>query len=252
MKSSSELGRSCSGEQLHRISPNSVRLLAGLLFLVLCGVDLCLPYVNVSTLLCIPLILLLSQSRRSQHAWFYVATFIAALYLLYFLKYTIIHQQDLGSIVNHRLFNRTFAAIMMALLGVAAQAWHYWQHERSLLTHLDRVEEDEVNATTGIVGCIALGLLITVIDFFAPANLNLPILFAVPLYLVSWLQDRRSIWITAWMLIALTWIGFLVSVNTTDLGMQAYYVVNRSIVSVALLVLAAILTWRLPKRGDSA
>jgi hypothetical protein len=164
------------------------------------------------------------------------------------VKYLVVHPSEPLPVWSYRLFNRTFAALSIALLGVATQAWLYWQHERSLLTYLDQADEDEVNSTAGLVGCIGLGLLIAAIDFVSPANFNLPILFAVPLYLVSWLHDRRSIWIAAAAFVGLTWLGFFVTPPSTVRGLEFTFLVNRAIVSGSLIAMALVLSYQLRVR----
>jgi hypothetical protein len=224
------------------------KFLAIAVFLALSALDLCLPNISFTVLFAVPLLLLVSRVAKIHHVWWYVALFVLATYMLYFVKYLLIYGRDPSTLWNFRLFNRTFAAVMLALLGIATQAWLYWQHERLLLTYLDQTDEDEVNATAGLVGCIGLGLLITAVDFVSPANFNLPILFAVPIYLVSWLRDRRSLWITALVLIGLTWIGYFLTPPATETGLEPYLMVNRMLVTTTLLLLAGILSWNIRRR----
>lgn len=209
--------------------------------------DLYFSYISFAVLFSVPLVLLATRAARLHHIWWYVGLFIIAIYAIYFIKYRVVNQHELDSLFNFRLFNRTFAALTLALLGVGTQAWLYWQHERSLLTYLDKNDEDEVNATAGVVGCIGLGLLITAIDFVSPANFNLPILFAVPLYLVSWLHDRRSLWITAFTLVGLTWVGAFLTPPPTIKGVEMYTIANRIVVTVALFSMAMILNWHIAR-----
>lgn len=226
---------------------HSVKSIALLGFVALAVLDLSLANINWTALFAVPTLLLASRVSRIRDVWWYVILLVVAIYALYVVKYTLVHKQDIAWLLNYRLFNRTFAAFSIFLLGLATQAWLYWQNERSLLTYLDRSDEDEVNATAGLVGCIGLGLLITAIDFVSPANLNLPILFAVPLYLVSWLRDRRSLWITTILFIALTWVGYFVMFPATVVGIETYLIINRTLVTLALILMAIIMDWQLSR-----
>lgn len=226
----------------------SCRLVAIGLFILIAALDLCWPNVNFSMLFSVPLLLLARASGRVHWIWWYLALLVVSVYSIYFVKYQFIHQQSLPSLWNFRLFNRTFAVIMLTLLGIAAQAWIFWQYERTQLSYLDRSDEDEVNATAGLVGCVGLGLLITAIDFVSPANYNLPILFVVPLYLVSWLRNQRCLWAAAAIFICLTWIGFFLTPSSTVLGFEHYLIINRALVSLALVALSTTLSWLIWRR----
>jgi hypothetical protein len=233
-------------------SENLSKLIAVAGIIAIAAVDLWLPQVSVAILFSVPLVILAGRNAKTQHIWWYIAFFVAVTYGIYFAKYLLVHSDDAALVWSFRLFNRTFLAITLALLGIAAQAWLYWQHERSLLTYLDQADEDEVNATAGFVGCIGLALIVTAIDFVMPANFNLSILFAVPLYLVSWLRNRRLIWLTAIVLVGLTWFGYVVTPRPTVPGVEFYTMINRSIVTSAILLLAGVLSWHVPSERPSA
>jgi len=233
------------------VSNRSGKVIVTAVFLVFATLDLCLPNVSFAVLFSVPLLLVIGTGTRVQHVWWYVTIFVLATFSLYFVKYIVIYGDAPETLLNFRLFNRTFVAITLALLGVGAEAWLYWQRERSLLSHTDLTEEDEVNATAGLVGCISIGLLVAAVDFVSPANFNLPILYVVPLYLVSWLVDRKSIWIAAAALVALTWIGYFVTPPSTVLGLDHYFIVNRSLVTLTLMTMAVILDRRIASLQQS-
>lgn len=231
------------------------RTLALAAFFSFAALDLFVKYVNFTVLFCIPLVLLLGSVRNARYVWYYVGLVVVTVYTVYVLKQLILYGRDPSELLSYRIYNRTVAAIMVALLGVVAQAWLYWQHERTLLTYLDQDEEDEVNATAGVIACVGLGLLITAVDLFSPNNFNLPVLSVVPLYLVSWSRSRKALWTTAVTLIALLWFGYSMAPPPIETGYDYYIFINRLLVSLALVMEAGLLTWQMHCRqrdlGDS-
>jgi hypothetical protein len=165
------------------------------------------------------------------------------------LKNTAIGGQPVETLISFRLLNRTLVAVMLTLLSVCATAWQFWQYERTTLTSPEKVDEDELNATAGAVGCIGIGLMVIAADLFAPAKLNLPILLLVPLYLVSWQKSRRTLWGTAGLLIAMTWLGYFLSAIPAEPAVAGYLMINRLIVSAAILGAAGILSWRINRQN---
>jgi hypothetical protein len=217
-------------------------------FLALVFVDLCLPNINVAILYAIPFLMAVSFARSRQRRWLYAAVYIAAVYLLYILKYAAIGGQPVQALLTFRLLNRTFVAIALALLGLCATAWNLWQRERSFLHLQEKAEEDEVVATAGVIGCIGLGLIVAAAEMFAPAKLNLPILLLVPLYLVSWLESKRMLWYVVAAMIAVTWLGYFLTLAPVDADLAKSLAVNRLIVSAALLGVAGLLSRGIERR----
>jgi hypothetical protein len=235
-----------------RVSAATIELASMASFFALVVADLCLPYINISILYAIPFLVAIGASASCQRVWVHAAVFIAGVYLAYAIKYSAVAGLPAEGLLSFRLLNRTFVAIALALLGLCATAWQYWQHERLLLSNSEKGDEDEVNVTAGIIACVGIGLVLAAADLLAPARFNLPILLLVPLYLVSWQENQRSLWGTAAAMILLTWLGyFLLAAPSTAEGAR-YLTINRLVVSMALAFVAGLLSWRIAGRKMQA
>lgn len=224
-----------------RLSFYGPQIVAYLLFIAASIVDVCSPKISSVSFFAVSFLILAHHAKNGKQIWAYTLFFIVAVYTLYFIKYGIVLRDLHVPLWGFRLYNRTLAAIMYVLLSIAVQAWIYWQKERRWLDHLDRRDEDEINATTGMIGSVSLGLLILAVDCIAPLGYNLPVLFALPLYLASWANDRRALWLTTAMLILLIILGYFIYPSMAEPGLLPYAFANRVVIGSMLVVMTFVL-----------
>jgi hypothetical protein len=227
------------------LSDQALTLGAYVLFAVLVALDLSLPKVSFAVLFALPLLVLASRTTGVRRIWPHVILLIVAIYASYYIKYRWLLVDEQLPLLSARLFNRTFAAVMLVLLAGTADAWFFWQRERAVLDSLERHDEDEVNSAAALIGCIGLASLVFVLDLICPADINAPIFFIVPLYLSSWVGKRRVLWLTAAAVIVLTLVGYLTSLPPNGTPGSIYLVVNRTMVVAAILIMTTILDFRL-------
>jgi signal transduction histidine kinase/ActR/RegA family two-component response regulator len=97
----------------------------------------------------------------------------------------------------------------------------------------------------------ALLLPIVVGDFLAPGELNVAILYTLPVAMAGWTRSRRFLWLTTVLCVSLTYGGLALGPkpSVSELG-DAY--LNRSFTAIGLLMLAAMLHQRMRMLGRLA
>jgi len=213
------------------------------------ALDLSVPKVNFSVLFSVPMLLLVSRTNGLQHVWIHVILVVCVIYASYYAKNRIVSADPEVSLMTFRLFNRTFSALVLAVLCSTAQTWRSWQQERRFLEPEERSEEDEVTSTAALILCVGLGLVITIIDLVIPPNFNMPILFIVPIYLSSWTGKTKTLWLTSGSLVIAAIAGFILgpSLDSGDVSSRNL-MLNRTIVVVGILIMTMFLQFNMHRK----
>ncbi len=207
------------------------------------AVDLGMARTNLSILYVIPLILF-AWHEGAKSIWRAVGVLWVLTFGVYFLKNTIFHSAGEATYFNSRLVNRCFVAIMLAVLAKVLQLWIRWRHEQRDAEVSDslRQEEQEIGAMLAVLYSAPLLALIAVVDFFAPANYNVAILYPIPLFICAWTRSRPLLWGMLAVMLLLTAIAFVFGTPSFNPGLQASLTSNRVLVALGLVAITTFLT----------
>jgi hypothetical protein len=84
-------------------------------------------------------------------------------------------------------------------------------------------------------------LAIAVIDFLAPANYNIAILYPVPLFICAWTRSRWLPWAMLAVLLVLTVAAFMLGPASTWKGSEIELFKNRMLAAICMVAVTAFL-----------
>ena len=217
------------------------------LLAVLVVADLVLPYVTVSILYAIPMVLLV-KAGYGRPLWRSALVFMLLNYGLFFAKYTI-WPPDFGAhYFNYRLMNRTFVAVMLGLLGVFVEMWRESEVERQEAWHrgvLDPIDT-EVQNTFAFFLCIPLTMVVAVADFCLPYHLNVTELYVLPQLACAITGNRRLLWTLTGLMVGQIFLKHLIVPPPQNMAETAVQV-SRFLSAAVLPCIAAFLhVWMRP------
>ncbi len=227
-------------------------LVVFLLTLVLFTADILTPRLNVAVIYAIPLILLVRVKRRP--AWGMAAVLVAATYLGYIIKWKLGYN-EIPNFLNYRLLNRTFVAIALLLLCTASPLWlppgaPETVHTRAYIDDFDQLFHSLLPAIS-VVAAIVATLLIAALDLFLPRNLNLPILYSVPLFIFGWTRSKTTIWLCTGLMLLLTLVGYNLGLASTTSLNGTRLVANRLVAASVLILVAGLLHASMGRRDKA-
>lgn len=229
-----------------RTGPTSLRSVhrpAAALAVALFALDVVFPAVNLSILYVVPL-MLAAGARRGRGLGPVVALLVALTFAGLALK-TLLHYGVNGPL-GYRLVNRTLVTLLLVQLGgILRNGWGP-----------NRGDEDDTGAddpfgdghfgglsfrslaALTISAVATAGLLVA--DFLAPHDVNLPILYSVLLFVVSWTERSLMLWVAAAALLALTFAEPLWALTAGGNAARVVWI-NRSLAAAVLVVVAGAL-----------
>ncbi len=205
--------------------------------------DLCWPQTNLATLYVVPLLLIASRGGLEPlHRT--VALLVLLTYAIYFLKNTIRTGISSESYFDFRLVNRTMVAVMIIAMGQVLRMWIVRLREQAdrELPAVFRYTDQDISETLAILSCIPLFVLIAAIDFLAPSNYNLAILYPIPLFICAWTRSRRLLWVTLVMLLTLTAVAHFVDSSSTQYSYEPSLLRNRVLAGIGMIVVTSIVS----------
>ncbi len=207
--------------------------------------DAILPNMNLSILYSMLLVLYVRKGDR-QHLLKMTLAFMALTMGVYMVK--VLRNSDY-SFWSYRLLNRVMLVVSIGaiatvshfLLGVRAAL----NMSRPMLRQRDEefAEYQEIGRSveqfaTGLI-CGILTLSIAAIDLVTPGQINLPILYAVPLFICGAMQSRKLLWGLLPFLVLFTALGYWIGPATGYAGDVAMsFAKNRSLAALALVGIA--------------
>jgi hypothetical protein len=213
-----------------------------LLMLAIAAVDVLIPRVTVSIFFAIPLVVV---ARRREFPGLRTFT-ICALGMTfgnYLLKSLLYPSASGAQFFDYRLLNRALVAIM--LLATAAMIKMVTGVEGDLRDlpwpeEFRRKQEKRNIWMLTSLGLPVLGVLV-VLDFLMPAEFNWPILYAALIVTCSLLRNRKLLWISAFVLSALTLTGYWFAPPSPEAReYERFLLTNRFLVVFVLLAIASI------------
>jgi hypothetical protein len=153
--------------------------------------------------------------------------------------------------LDYRLVNRTLVAVSLAITAFLLHFLRSIEHKlASRQARQGAHDADDaiylqiVHALERFVTCVisaVLILCIAVTDVLAPAQVNLPVLYAVPLVLCFWTRSRKLLWGMLPILLVFTVAGYCVGPPTSvDQRWLASLLTNRFLAAGGLLGLTVI------------
>lgn len=241
-------------EEADAVQSHSRRRMSLVLLLVfwIAALDLLLQRTNFSILYIAPLLLLVRKGDL-RHPWQTAALLVGLTYCIYFLKNAINPLDSVPRYFDYRLVNRSLVAIMILVMTKMTELWWRWKAEQSdaEVPEALRYQDQEISATFAVLACIPLSAIIAVVDHFAPANFNLPILYIIPLFVCGWTGSRRLLWSILIVLLALTTAGYLWGGAPPDHDLQASLTRNRLLAAAGMIVVSTILHFWMSDRDGA-
>jgi len=214
------------------------------------ALDLCLFPYNASVLHIIPLLVCAKLNRRRWLVGFGLLL-IFLTYLGYFAKVSI-H----GRKLSFYMPNRHLVALTLLVVSAILYLWqgvihrlHDGRHVpflRSFEPTIFEEIEQSIARLVILMLCVLMIVLVLLLDLVTPAEINFPILFAIPLVIGAWARSLKLLWTLVPILCLCTWIGFVwgppasnliktIGVSNLDL------IVNRTVANLVILAVATIL-----------
>lgn len=229
---------------------------AGLL--AVASVDVASSRVTTPVLYTIP-ILLYALSHRRRWLPFLAVSAVILTFVALAIKVKFFPLTGGSKILQWRLLNRSFASVSVCL---SAGLLYYWVDFYATMQRLataqrlvksgdSSVFRELLHSITVLFAAVAGGVLTAVIliaDLLSPPAANLPILYAVPLILVSlWLQSRRVLWAMLPFFLTFTVLGYAWGPIGNDLSVYTLrsIILNRALAAVALTMVSLILHLRM-------
>jgi hypothetical protein len=207
--------------------------------------DALLPRVNLAILYSAPLIAYVFLARRSV-PWPLALVVIALAYGGYLPELLFWGTAHDRTLVAFSLANRTLvAAVILAITGLSAS--DLWPLPAS--TTRTGYPNAGGNGTIfmGGLACAGLVMLLAFMDLRLPDQLNLSILYVLPLCICVWIQSRAVLWIITGL--ALGAVGVAFAVAHAHAPWPPFMLANRMLAAAAVLATALALhlrIWRGP------
>jgi hypothetical protein len=197
---------------------------------------------NIAVLYVVPLLLITFSGSPSSVSRA-VKWFVLLNYAGYFVKNTIAPPFPEESYFDFRLVNRTILAGTLFVMGRALQNWMIWKREQAdpELPAAFKNQDREIGETLAILCCAPLILAIAAIDFLAPANYNIAILYPVPLFICVWTRSRWLPWAMLAALLVLTAAAFTLGPASTWPGSEFELAKNRMLAVICMVAVTAFL-----------
>ena len=128
-------------------------------------------------------------------------------------------------------------------MGKVLQLWINWRAEQSEAEVSDsfRYENQQISSTFALLSCAPLVAVIATVDYLSPANLNLAILYPIPLFICGWTRSRSLLWGMLFLLLGLTFIGYWFGQPATSANVGISMQKNRVLAALGLVTVTTIL-----------
>lgn len=211
-------------------------------------VDIFTPKVNVPMMYSLPLVLAAGWMDRRSLLW--LAGMLAALtFAAFFVKNRIELVSGLETPLQHRLLNRSLATVSMACVTIILFMFERFREriermggEQTARDPNAGVYNEVLAALEQVVAamvCVVLVAGIALADVVLPGQVNVPILYAIPVYMCVLVRSRRLLWALTPLLLLLTIGGFFFGrAPTVSESMVVWLLTNRTLAAVLLLGLA--------------
>ena len=226
-------------------------------------VDTLSSRLTMPVLYTIPLLMYALSHRRRWLPALAIAA-VALSFAVLWIKVHFFPQPHLQQMLPWRLVNRAFASVAICLSASLLYFWVGLHDRMQTLAAQAEAERHTVDSAvfrqllrsiTVLLAAVAGGVLTAIIlvaDLMCPAPANLPILYAVPLILVSlWLQSRRVLWGVLPFLLCLTVMGYLwgpaAPANLPHWTLRGI-LINRVLAAAELTIVAIILHVRMGRQ----
>jgi len=223
--------------------------------------DIGVQHSNFAILYIVPLLLCAKLNRRRLLVRF-AGLLIALTYLDLIVKHHFAGRPlDLRHITNRHLVAITLlvmTAVLYVWQGIAIQ----FRRSRSLpllreaAPSIFEEMEESISRLVLLVLCIMLIGVLLLLDMITPAEINFPILFAIPLVLAGWARSRKLLWTLVPILSACAWIGFLFGPPISACALQQQIterslMFNRALANVVVVAVAVILHVAISRRNSA-
>ncbi len=227
--------------------------LATFLVLWIAIVDLFWEGTTVAILYIAPLVLM-AQTGALQRYWRTVSPMVLLTFGVYTLKYLIYRKPTDPGFIDIPFYNRALVAVTLLAMGKVLQLWVTWRAEQSEpeIPASSRYQDQQISSTFALLSCAPLVAVIAVVDYLSPANLNLAILYPIPLFICGWTRSRRLLWGILFLLLALTFFGFWFGAPATSANVGFAMHRNRILVALVLLTVTTILLYWLSREEVDA
>lgn len=176
--------------------------------------DICVHHCNVSILYMVPLLLCATLNRR--RLLVKLGLLLIGLTYLGFIAKMLVQ----GRTLDHpRIPNRHLVAVTLLTMTAVL---YFWQgvtrrlRRGGSLPQRHFTEPSLFDEMGHSIACLLVGVLCLIligtfmaIDFTTPAELNWPILFAIPLILAGWARNLKLLWSLVLVLSVCVWVGLL-------------------------------------------
>lgn len=225
-------------------------------------VDLLTANINLAILYALPVVIA-AQSARGDMVALMAASAIALTYAGYFVG----PRAEVGAtfvdlLTNYRLFNRTLCAT--ALFAITVMTLIYMSvHMRLAPLRAEMRERDADRAIhtevlelceriTAMTVCAVLVIWVAVMDFLAPHEFNLSILYIVPLASMTWVRSRQLLWTMFAILLICTFVGYLLSFPQHPVNslLAPFLLRNRFLAALVLFGCTTLLHFAMAPRDD--
>lgn len=224
------------------------------------AVDLLSSNVNLAILYALPVVIAAQSGQRLLVVSMALIA-ICLTYLGYFVGPRAEHNATIAEMFrNYRFFNRTLC--VATLLSITGVAFLYMNVHSKLEAHRaepgsgdgDRNVYNEVlrffEQLTATLVTALLIVCVAVMDWFAPREFNLAILYVVPLVSLIWVNSRKLLWGVFVVLLVCTFAGFAMDrFGTMDMTVAPHLLRNRFLAAVVLLGCTALLHFAMGSHG---
>lgn len=223
-----------------------------ILIIFTCGIDIGLTYkLSFSVLFIIPLIIL-AQTARGRRLLPLAFLLVLLTYACFLLKIMI---HDGIKPIPHdfyiRLFNRSLAAGSIVITAFLLHSWirfrEYWADKHS--NYQGALDSDEVlydqifhvlEQFMAIGTCVIIASIIFAMDILSPNDINAPLLYFVPLFIIGQARNRLALWLMILMFIILSYVGFIWGPPGTTDPNTLPPIGNRSLAVITLIMAAVV------------
>jgi len=207
-------------------------------------VDLCWPHTNIAVLYVAPLVLI-AESGTLKHYWRAVGPLILLTYGVYVLKYFVYHTASDPNFFDSPFVNRSLVVVSILVMGKVLQLWVAWRAEQSEaeVSESFRYQDQQISSTFAMLSSAPLVAVIALVDYLMPANLNLAILYPIPLLICGWTRSQGLLWGMLLLLLSLTFIGYWFGGPPTTANLGFSMQRNRILAGLGMLTVTAILSY---------
>lgn len=213
--------------------------------------DVCLRHCNLSVLYIIPLLLCGTLNRRRLLVKLGLCL-VSLTYLGYVAK-MLVH----GRVLDHpRMPNRHLVALTLLMMTAVLYFWRGLSgqvRQHGYLPQLRFAEPSLFEEMGDSIACLLVGSLCLILigalmamDLTTPTEVNLPILFAIPLVLAGWSRSLKLLWTLVLVLSVCVWVGLFIGPGISEHAKQDHVtyqtlIVNRTLANLMVLAVAGIL-----------